>query len=126
MAVIEDPAISDSNEYLPQPTPPPKLNNKRKPSASRIAAQHHKKQHTDQDKPERDKNNSVVQEPQDPESTADEKSMKGELNIKMVSLPKRVRAHTFKCQVCKFVCHSEKERNMHHKDNHGPFNLCSM
>ena len=43
MAVIEDPANSNSDEYLPQPTPPPKLNNKRKPSASRIAAQHHKK-----------------------------------------------------------------------------------
>ena len=42
MAIMEDPAISDSDEYLPQPTPPPKLNNKRKPSASRIAAQRHK------------------------------------------------------------------------------------
>ena len=42
------------------------------------------------DEPERDKNNSVVQEPQDLESTADEKSTKGELNIKTVSLPKRV------------------------------------
>ena len=90
MAVIEDPANSDSDEYLPQPMPPSKLNNKRKPSASRIVAQHHKKQHTDHAEPERDKNNSVVQEPQDPESTADEKSMKGELNIKTVSLPKRV------------------------------------
>ena len=50
MAVIEDPANSDSDEYLPQPTPPPKLNNKRKPSASRIVVQRHKKQHTDHDK----------------------------------------------------------------------------
>ena len=90
MAIMEDPAISDSDEYLPQPTPPPKLNNKRKPSASRIAAQRHKKQHTDHDEPERDKNNSEVQEPQDPEPTAEKKSMKGELNIKTVSLPKRV------------------------------------
>ena len=120
MAVIEELANSDSDEYLPQPMPPPKLNNKRKPSASRIAAQHHKKQHTDHDEPERDKNNSVVQEPQDPESTVDEKSMKEGLNIKTMSLPKRVRVRTFKCQVCKFVCHSEKERNTHHKDNHGP------
>ena len=120
MAVIEESANSDSDEYLPQPMPPPKLNNKRKPSANRIAAQCHKKQHTDHDKPKRDKNIGVVQEPQDPESTVDEKSMKGELNIKMVSLPKRVQVRTFKCQVCKFVCHSEKERNMHHKDNHGP------
>ena len=127
MAIIEDPANSESNEYLPQPMPPPKLNNKRKPSASRIAAQHHKKQHTDHDKPECDKNNSVVQEPQDPESMADEKSTKEELNIKTVSLPKRVRVCTFKCQVCKFVCHCEKERNTHHKDNHGPLTcaVCS-
>ena len=43
MAIIEDPANSDSDEYLPQPTPPPKLNNKGKPSASRIAAQCHEK-----------------------------------------------------------------------------------
>ena len=120
MAIIEDPTISDCDEYLPQPTPPPKLNNKKKPSASRITAQRHKKQHTDHDEPEHDKNNSEVQEPQDPEPTADEKSTKGELNIKMVSLPKRVRARTFKCQVCKFVSHSEKKRNTHHKDNHGP------
>ena len=90
MAIIEDKAISDSNEYLPQPTPPPKLNNKRKPSASRIAAQCHKKQHTDRDKPVHDKNNSEVQEPQDPKPTADKKSTKGELNIQTVSLPKRV------------------------------------
>ena len=60
MAVIEEPANSDSDEYLPQPIPPPKLNNKRKPSASRIAAQHHKKQHTNHNKPEHDKNISVV------------------------------------------------------------------
>ena len=120
MAIIEDPTISDSDEYLPQPTPRPKLNNKKKLSASRIAAQHHKKQHTDHDEPERDKNNSEAQEPQDPKLMADEKSTKGELNIKTVSLPKRVRACTFKCQICKFICHSEKERNNHHKDNHGP------
>ena len=90
MTIMEDPAISDSDEYLPQSTPPPKLNNKRKPSASRIAAQCHKKQHTDHDEPEHDKDNSEVQEPQDPETTADKKSTKGELNIKTVSLPKRV------------------------------------
>ena len=63
MAVIDDPANSDSNEYLPQPTPPPKLNNKRKPSASRFAAQRHKKHHTDHDEPKHDKNDSVIHEP---------------------------------------------------------------
>ena len=120
MTIMEDPAISDSDEYLPQPTPPPKLNNKRKLSASRIVDQRHKKQHTDHDDPKRDKNNSEVQEPQDPEPTADKKSTKGELNIKTVSLPKIVRARTFKCQICQFICHSERERNKHHKDNHGP------
>ena len=120
MAIMEDPAISDSDEYLPQSTPLPKLNNKRKPSASRIVAQCHKKQNTDHDKPEHDKNNSEVQEPKDPEPTAGKKSTKGELYIKTVSLPKRVQARTFKCQICKFICHSEKERNKHHKENHGP------
>ena len=45
MVIMEDPAISDSDEYVPQSTPPPKLNNKRKPSASRIAAQCHVTSH---------------------------------------------------------------------------------
>ena len=107
MAIMEDPGISDSDEYLPQSTSPPKLNNKRKPSASRIAAQRHKKQHTDHDETEHDKNNSEVREPQDQEPTAGKMTMKGELYIKTVSLPKRVRARTFKCQICKFICHSE-------------------
>ena len=51
MTVTEDPANSDSDEYLPQPEPLPKLNNKRCPSASRIAAQQYKKPCTDRDKP---------------------------------------------------------------------------
>ena len=119
MTVIEESANSDYDEYLPQPTPLPKLNNKRKPSAMRIAAQRHKKQ-TNHDIPEHDNDIGVVKEPQDPKSIVEEKPVKGELNIKTVSLPKRVRVRTFKCQICKYVCHSEKERNVHHKDNHGP------
>ena len=118
---MEDAAISDSDEYLPQSKPPPKLDNKRKPSASRMAAQQcHKKQNIDHDAPKRDKNYSEVQTSQDPEPTTGKNSTKGELQIKTVSLPKRVRARTFKCQICKLICHSEKERNQHHKDNHGP------
>ena len=39
MAITDNPANSDSDEYLPQPEPPPKVNNKRCPSASRKAAQ---------------------------------------------------------------------------------------
>ena len=91
MAVIDDPANSDSDEYLPKALPLPKLNNKRTPSASRIVAQSHKKHRTDHDEP-KDKKDNVAPEPQDPETTTDNKSMKGELNIKTVSLPKRVRA----------------------------------
>ena len=40
MAIVEDLADSESDEYLPRPDPLPKLDNKRKPSAIRIAAQH--------------------------------------------------------------------------------------
>ena len=49
-----------------------------------------------------------------------EEQNKGKLNIIMVGLPKRICVHTFKCQICKLICHSEKERNTHHKDKHGP------
>ena len=120
MAVIDDPTNSDSDEYLPKAPPQPKLNNKRKPSAIRIAAQSHKKNCTEHDEPKQDKKDNVAPVPQDTETTTDNTSVKGKLNIKTVSLPKRVCACTFKCQVCKFVYHSEKERNMHHKDNHDP------
>ena len=96
MTVIDDPTNSDSDEYLPKAPPLPKLNNKRKPSAIRIAAQSHKKYRTEHDEPKQDeKDNAPV--PQETELTMDNKSTKGELNIKTVSLPKRVHACTFKC-----------------------------
>ena len=124
MTVKENSADSDSDEYTPKPTPPPKLSNKRKPSASRIAAQQRKKRSTDRDKPKQDIINITSQ---DSKATPVEKPTIGELNIKTVGLPKRVRTRTFKCQICSFVCHSEKERNYHHKDNHGPLTcaVCS-
>ena len=127
MAVIEDPAYSDSDEYTPKPTPPPKLNNKRKPSAIRIVAQQNKKRNMDRDQPKQDNNNMMPQKSQDSQTTSAEKPRIGELNIKTVSLPKRVRTRTFKCQTCSFVCHSEKERNNHHKNKHGPLTcaVCS-
>ena len=53
-----------------------------------------------------------------PKDGKPEECTKGKLNITTVGLPKRVCAHTFKCQICKVVCHSEKEWNTHHKDNH--------
>ena len=120
MSVIDDPTNSDSDEYLPKAPPLPKLNNKRKTSAIRIAAQSHKKNRTEHDEPKQDKKDNIAPVPQDTETTTDNTPTKGKLNIKTVSLPKRVRARTFKCQICKFVCHSEKERNMHHRDNHDP------
>ena len=67
MAVIDDPANSDSDEYLPKAPHLPKLNNKRTPSASRIAAQSHKKHHTDCDEPKQDKktkDNRKIRKPQ--------------------------------------------------------------
>ena len=124
MTVTDDPANNDSDEYLPQPEPLPKLNNKRRPSASRIAAQWYKKPCTD-----RDESKPVSKADDEPKPSDQEvnKSMKGELNIKTVSLPKRLRLRTFRCQICKFVCHSEKERNAHHNDKHSPITcaVCS-
>ena len=54
-----------------------------------------------------------------PKAGTPSNNQKGKLNIKTVALPKRLRLRTFKCQTCSYVCHSEKERNQHHKDKHG-------
>ena len=81
----------------------------------------------DRDEPKQDINKTMLQKPQDPQKTPVEKPKIGELNIKTVSLPKRARKRTFKCQTCSFVCQSEKERNNHHKNKHGPLTcaVCS-
>ena len=99
----------------------------RKPSASRIAAQHRKKRRDNHDEPKPDGNEHVSETPPDSKTTSEEKPSKGELKIKTVSLPKRVRSRTFRCQTCKYICHSERERNQHHKDNHCPLScaVCS-
>ena len=110
MAIVEDPANSDSDEYLPEPEPLPKFDNKCKPSASRIAAQHHKKRRDNHDEPQPDGNEHVSKTPTDSKTAAEEMPSKGELKIKTVSLPKRVQSRTFRCQTCKYICHSEKER----------------
>ena len=126
MTILDDPANSDSDEYLPEPDPLPKLNNKRKPSASRIAA-HHKKGRDSRDEPKPDDTEHARETPPVSETASEEMPTKGELKIKTVSLPKRARSRTFRCQTCKYSCHSEKERNQHHKDNHGPLScaVCS-
>ena len=121
MSAANENMESDSDEYSPKSEPMPKLNNKRFPSASRVAAQVHKKTRPDHDEPKQTSTDSTEPKAQPSQvASNDGKNMKGKLDIKTVGLPKRVRAHTFKCQICKFVCHSEKERNTHHKDNHGP------
>ena len=121
----DDAANSDSKEYKPSLEPAPKLNNKCYPSASRITSQWHKKSHTDHDEPKQNTTDqSTPETPADGEVNPNQNDTaepaKGKLNITIVGLPKRVHAHTFKCQICKEVCHSEKEWNMHHKDNHAP------
>ena len=127
MTILDDPANSDSDEYLPEPDPLPKLDNKRKPSASRIAAQHHKKGRDSRDEPKPDDTEHARKTPPVSKTASEEMPTKGELKIKTVSLPKRARSRTFRCQTCKYICHSEKERNQHHKDNHGPLScaVCS-
>ena len=54
MTAPEETLDSESDDYIPLPEPPPKLNNKCFPSASRIAAQRHKKSCNDHDKPKQD------------------------------------------------------------------------
>ena len=127
MTIVDDPANSDTDEYLPKPDPLPKPDNKRKPSASRIAAQHHKKGRESHDKPKPDDIEHARETPPDSTTSTEKSPSKGELKIKTVSLPKRVRSRSFRCQRCKYICHSEKERNQHHKDNHGPLScaVCS-
>ena len=80
MAIVEDLADSDSDEYLPQPDPLPKLDNKCKPSASRIGAQHRKKRRDNHDEPQPDGNEHASETPPDSKTTSEEKPSKGELN----------------------------------------------
>ena len=47
------------------------------------------------------------------------KQNRGNLNIKMVALPKCVKLRSFKCPSCDYSSQSEKEQNMHHKTVHG-------
>ena len=118
---MEDPSISDSDEYLPQ-IPHPRQNSTIKETRVLVELWLNVTKNiiltmTNQNVTKitvKFKNLRIQN------LRADKKSMKGELYIKTVSFPKRVRARTFKCQICKFICHSEKERNKHHKDNHGP------
>ena len=44
---------------------------------------------------------------------------KGNLCIKTVTLPKRIKLRSFKCPTCDHRARSEKERNQHHKTVHG-------
>ena len=44
---------------------------------------------------------------------------KGNLSIKTVTLPKRIKLRSFKCPSCDHRARSEKERNQHHKTAHG-------
>ena len=97
-----------------------KLDNKKMPSASRIAAQ--KRKH-DKPKPHSRPPNSSepaakkdTMEPPKPNPT---NQQKGNLSIKTVTLPKRIKLHSFKCPSCDHRARSEKERNQHHKTAHG-------
>ena len=88
------------------------------PSAARLAAQ--KRAH--------DKPKPLPQAPTSSENVADPvsikppsspKQQKGSLKIKTVTLPKRIKLHSFKCPSCVHISRSEKERNQHHKTAHG-------
>ena len=91
MTAPEDTLESDSDDYTPLPDPPPKLNNKHYPSASRIAAQRHKKPRADHGEPKQSTTDNDDQEAPADKTTGSnvpkpEESTKGELNITTVEI----------------------------------------
>ena len=111
MAMPDEVSDSDSDEYKPVPVPAPKLNNKHYPSATRITAQRPKRKSrtVEHEEPEHSKSTNSLQTTVTPDADNTSDNKKGKLNIKTVALPKRVCARTFKCQICKLVCHNKKQ-----------------
>ena len=114
--------VSDGNstdEYTPQlEKTQNKLDNKKGPSAARLAAQ---KRRRDKPKPPPKPQTSPVNtvDPVSIKPPSSPKKRKGSLNIKTVTLPKRIKLRSFKCPSCDHISRSEKERNQHHKTSHG-------
>ena len=116
---IEDIDGNSTDEYTPQSEKPQnKLDNKKRPSAARLAAQkrtHDKPKPPPQ--PHASSENTV--DPVSIKPPSSPKKPKGSLNIKTVTLPKRIKLCSFKCPSCDHISPSEKERNQHHKTAHG-------
>ena len=85
-----------------------KLDNKKSPSAARMAAQKRKhdkpKPHS---RPPSSLENDTIKETTD--SSKSPKQRKENLNIKTVALPKCSKLHSFKCPSCEHTSQSEKE-----------------
>ena len=97
-----------------------KPDSKRMPSASRIAAQKRKHKTLKPDsRPPKSLKSAAKKETQEPPKPNPTNQRKGNLHIKTVTLPKRIKLRSFKCPSCEHRARSEKERNQHHKTVHG-------
>ena len=123
ISITEETDGESTDEYTPNSAKTvTKLDSKKRPSASRIAAQ--KRKH-DTPKPDSQPPKSLesaakkeTQEPSKPKPNPTSQR-KGNLCIKTVTLPKRIKLRSFKCPSCDHRARSEKERNQHHKTVHG-------
>ena len=99
MTTPDETVESDSDDYTPKPEPPPKLNNKHYPSASRIAAHQRKRSCTEHEEPKQEvtdnsKLESSEEVPADSNVPQTDKATKGELNITTVGLKGCVPIHS--------------------------------
>ena len=121
ISITEETDGESTDEYTPNSAKTvTKLDSKKMPSASRIAAQKRKhdtpKPHS---RPPKSMESAAKKETQEPPKPNPTKQRKGNLSIKTVTLPKRIKLRSFKCPSCDHRARSEKERNQHHKTVHG-------
>ena len=121
ISITEETDGESTDEYTPNSAKTvTKLDSKKMPSASRIAAQKRKhdtlKPHS---RPPKSLESAAKKETQEPPKPNPTNQRKGNLHIKTVTLPKRIKLRSFKCPSYDHRARSEKERNQHHKTVHG-------
>ena len=121
ISITEETDGESTDEYTPNSAKTvTKPDSKRMPSASRIAAQKRKhKTPKPHSRPPKSLKSAAKKETQEPPKPNPTNQRKGNLHIKTVTLPKRIKLRSFKCPSCEHRAQSEKERNQHHKTVHG-------
>ena len=121
ISITEETDDESTDEYTPDSAKTvTKPDSKRMPSASRIAAQKRKLKTLKPDlRPAKSLKSAAKKETQEPPKPNPTNQRKGNLHIKTVTLPKRIKLRSFKCPSCEHRARSEKERNQHHKTAHG-------